>query len=184
MRSGEISAVVHVVGKPNDLFAKFKPEPGFHFLPVEYDANFEDFYVPATLTSADYPNLIRAGETVRTIAVPTVLAVYNWPANGERYRRVTRFIEGYFAKFEQLQQPPFQPKWREINLAGKVPGWTRYRVAEEVLAKMAPEAGNDQTASRAAFETFLTSRGGGRDRALSNREREALFNEFLQWQRR
>ena len=36
MRSGEVSAVVHVVGKPNDLFARFKPEPGFHFIPVEY----------------------------------------------------------------------------------------------------------------------------------------------------
>ena len=48
MRSGEFSAVVHVVGKPNDLFARFKPEPGFHFIPVEYDAQFEDYYVPAT----------------------------------------------------------------------------------------------------------------------------------------
>src|SRR5918912_837018 len=27
MRSGEIAAVVHVVGRPNDLFAKFKPGP-------------------------------------------------------------------------------------------------------------------------------------------------------------
>ena len=35
MRKGEIAGIVHVVGKPNDLFAKLKPEPGFHFLPVE-----------------------------------------------------------------------------------------------------------------------------------------------------
>jgi len=124
MRSGELSAVVHVVGKPNDLFARFKPEPGFHFIPVEYDAKFEDYYVPATLESEDYPNLIKAGERVSTIAVPAVLAVFNWPKSSERYRRVSRFIEAYFAKFDQLQQPPFQPKWREINLAGKVPGWT------------------------------------------------------------
>ena len=61
MRTGEIAAVVHVVGKPNDLFAKLKPEPGFHFLPVEYDAHFEDFYAPSTLTNADYPALIPSG---------------------------------------------------------------------------------------------------------------------------
>ena len=33
MRRGELAGIVHVVGKPNELFAKFKPEPGFHFLP-------------------------------------------------------------------------------------------------------------------------------------------------------
>ena len=38
MRRGELAGIVHVVGKPNELFAKFKPEPGFHFLPVEFGA--------------------------------------------------------------------------------------------------------------------------------------------------
>ena len=129
MRNGEIAAVVHVVGKPNDLFAKFKPEPGFHFVPVEYDSKFEDYYVPATLEAEDYPTLIASGQTISTLAVPTVLAVYNWPKESERYARVARFIEAYFSKFTQLQQPPFQPKWQEINLAGRWPGWTRYRGA-------------------------------------------------------
>ena len=62
MRKGEIAAIVHVVGKPNDLFAKMKPEPGFRFLPVEFSEKFEDYYVPAELTTADYPNLIPQGQ--------------------------------------------------------------------------------------------------------------------------
>lgn len=37
MKTGDLAAIVHAVGKPNDLFAKLKPEPGFHFVPVEYD---------------------------------------------------------------------------------------------------------------------------------------------------
>ena len=182
MRSGEVSAVVHVVGKPNDLFARFKPEPGFHFIPIEYGAAFEDYYVPATLESGDYPNLIQAGETVSTIAVPAVLAVFNWPKTSDRYRRVSRFIEAYFAKFDQLQQPPFQPKWREINLAGKVAGWTRYRVAEELLAKMTADRGSQV---RAQFDAFLDARAGARGPGtLTDSEREALFKQFLEWQRR
>jgi TRAP-type uncharacterized transport system substrate-binding protein len=185
MRSGELSAVVHVVGKPNDLFARFKPEPGFHFIPVEYGAQFEDYYVPAALEPEDYPNLIRAGETVPTIAVPAVLAVFNWPKNSDRYRRVSRFIEAYFTKFDQLQQPPFQPKWREINLAGKVPGWTRYRVAEEVLAKITAGQGGGSSQVREQFDAFLDSRAGASSaRALTSRDREALFRQFLEWQRR
>jgi TRAP-type uncharacterized transport system substrate-binding protein len=182
MRSGELSAVVHVVGKPNDLFARFKPEPGFHFIPVEYGAQFEDYYVPATLESGDYPNLIRPGETVSTIAVPAVLAVFNWPKSSDRYRRVSRFIEAYFAKFDQLQQPPFQPKWREINLAGKVAGWTRYRVAEELLAKMTSNRGSQV---KGQFDAFLDARAGARGPGtLTDSEREALFKQFLEWQRR
>ena len=63
MRKGELAGIVHVVGKPNDLFSKLKPEPGFHFLPMEYGDKFADYYVPAELTSADYPNLIPAGQS-------------------------------------------------------------------------------------------------------------------------
>ena len=34
VEAGRARGHLHVVGKPNELFAKFKPEPGFHFLPV------------------------------------------------------------------------------------------------------------------------------------------------------
>jgi hypothetical protein len=183
MRAGDIAAVVHVVGKPNDLFAKFKPEPGFHFLPVDYRQELSDYYVPATLDAADYPNLLAPGASIPTIAVPTVLAVFNWPADSDRFRRVSRFIEAYFAKFERLQQPSFQPKWQEVNLAGTVPGWTRYRVAEDVLAKMKAARVAPEQALRSRFESFLSTRADA-GRALSSTEREALFNDFLKWQQR
>ena len=136
MRSGEISAVVHVVGKPNDLFTNLKTEPGFHFLPIDYDRKFEDFYLPSLLSAEDYPRLIAPKEAVPTLAVATVLAVYNWPKASEGFRRVSRFVEAYFAKFQQLKNPPFQPKWREINLAASVPGWARFSVADEALSRM------------------------------------------------
>jgi len=136
MRSGEVAAVVQVVGKPNALFAGIKAGPGSHFLPIEYDATFEDYYVPASLDAEDYPALIGRGEKIPTIAVQTILAVYNWPVNSDRYRRVARFIEAFFTNYERLKEPPYQPKWKEVNLAGKVVGWTRYRVADDVLAKL------------------------------------------------
>ena len=140
MRAGEIAAVVHVVGKPNDLFAKFKPEPGFHFLSVDYDQRFEDYYVPSTLSKEDYPQLIAGDEKIRTLAVPTVLAVYNWPKDSDRYRRVVRFIDAYFAKYQQLRQLPYQPKWRDINIAGTIPGWTRYGEADRALQRLRAES--------------------------------------------
>ncbi|WP_423964859.1 TAXI family TRAP transporter solute-binding subunit [Bradyrhizobium sp.] len=135
MRTGEIAGVVHVTGKPTDLFTKFKPEPGFHFLAVPFSKDLLDYYVPTQLTSADYPNLIPPGQSVDTIGVPQVLAVYNWPQNTEHYRRVARFVEYFFDRFNQFQKPPFHPKWKEISLSSSLPGWTRFRASEELLAK-------------------------------------------------
>jgi TRAP-type uncharacterized transport system substrate-binding protein len=136
MKTGEIAAVLHLVGKPNNLFARLEPTPGFHFLPLEFDSRLADYYVPASLTHEDYPNLIAPGASIDTIAVPAVLAVYNWPKGNDRFRRVERFIEYYFARFEKLKEPSFHPKWRDVNLAAKVPGWTRYWVADQKLAEL------------------------------------------------
>ena len=42
MRTGEIAGVVHVTGKPTDLFAKFKPEPGFRGHYASFDMKDHD----------------------------------------------------------------------------------------------------------------------------------------------
>ncbi len=191
MRTGEISAVVHVVGKPNELFSKFKPEPGFHFIPVDFTDKFSDFYVPIELTNDDYPNLIPKGEKIDSIGVSTVLAVYNWPKESDRYRRVSRFIEQFYAKFEQFQKPPFQPKWKEINLAASVPGWKRYSVAEELLPRSNPvEAASVTTsttaaadaASREKFNALLEqqAQASGKPK-LTDQERDNLFQAYRSW---
>ena len=140
MRTGEIAGVVHVTGKPTDLFSKFKPEPGFHFLPVPYSPELQDYYVPTELTSKDYPNLLRPGENVETVGVPQVLAVYNWPPETARYARVARFVKYFFERFEQFKKPPFHPKWNEINLASSLRGWTRFKAAEDLLKPAAAGA--------------------------------------------
>ena len=118
MRRGELAGIVHVVGKPNELFAKFKPEPGFHFLPVEFGPKFEDYYIPSELTSKDYPNLIPEGQSVPTISVAALLAVYNWRPDTDRYRRCVRFVEYLFDRFEKLKGPTY-PARLEGNELGR-----------------------------------------------------------------
>src|SRR5262249_5096056 len=49
MKAGEFAAVISSGGKPNDLFVKLKPEPGYHFIPIEYSQKFVDYYVPCPL---------------------------------------------------------------------------------------------------------------------------------------
>ena len=79
MRKGEMAAVVFITSKPVDAFVRGRWEPGFKFLPVNYESKFEDYYLPAVLEANEYPNLIKQGERVSTIAVPTALVAFNWP---------------------------------------------------------------------------------------------------------
>ncbi len=175
MRKGELFGLIHVVGKPNSLFTQMKPEPGFHFLPLEYTEKFQDYYTPAELNNADYPNLIPQGETVQTISVQALLAVYNWQRNTDRFRRCVRFVEYLFDRFDRLRERPFQPGWKQVNLAGTIPGWTRFPPAQEILDKMATRPRIDPTLARAQ-----AARAAPNDPA----EQERLFQQFLEWSKR
>src|SRR5882724_9210325 len=139
MKKGEMAAVVFITSKPVDAFLRGQWEPGFKFLPVTYDARFEDYYLPAALEAADYPALIKPGERIATISVPTVLVSYNWPSGSNRYQRVARFTDHLFSRIDKLQVAGFDAKWKTINLRATVPGLTRFPPAQEWLDRHAPK---------------------------------------------
>ena len=133
MKSGEIAAVVFITSKPVDAFLKGRWDDGFKFLPIEYDPRFEDYYLPSFLDSKDYPNVVPEGTRIATIAVPTVLAAYNWQPDSDRYRRMKRFVDQLFGRLDRLQSTGFDPKWKDVNLRASVPTLTRFRPAQEWL---------------------------------------------------
>ena len=133
MRKGEMAAVVFITSKPVDAFVRGRWDPGFKFLPIPYESKFEDYYLPATLDATDYPNLIKQGERVATIAVPTALVAFNWPVKSNRFERVVRFVDYLFSRIEKLQGPGFDAKWKSINLGATVPGLARFPAAQTWL---------------------------------------------------
>jgi hypothetical protein len=136
LRSGDIAAAVLLANKPIDHLAQLPANSGLHLVPIPFTKQFEDFYVLGEFRPQDYPTLVPPGTVIDTIAVPQVLAVFNWPKGSDRYRKVQRFVQGFFNKFEQLQMPPRHPEWRNVNLAATVPGWTRWSVAEEMVGRL------------------------------------------------
>ena len=68
------------------------------------------------------PTFIPQGQEVETIAVPTILAAFNWPKGSDRYKRVARLTDYLFSRLGTLQEPGFHPKWKDVNLNAKVPG--------------------------------------------------------------
>jgi TRAP-type uncharacterized transport system substrate-binding protein len=179
LRSGEIAALIRVIGKPIDVLSKIPANADLHLVPIPFTKAFSDYYALSEFTKAEYPNLISEGETVTTLGVPAVLAVYNWPAKSDRARRVERMVERLFANWEKFQSPPRHPKWREVNLAATVPGWTRWAPVEDMLKAMrAKSAQQAQATSGRAHNRIESSTAN-----LSDAERERLFLEFQRWQK-
>jgi TRAP-type uncharacterized transport system substrate-binding protein len=153
MKQGdEVAATFWISSKPLTAFLKGKWPDGFKFLPVAYSEKLE-YYLPAYLEPADYPNLIPAGTQVATVSVPAVLAVYDWPKDSDRYRRLLRVVDYLFERFEKLQKEPgYHVKWKDVNLAAKVPGWTRFGPMQDKLNQTLASGGFDRTQLRAQAE--------------------------------
>jgi TRAP transporter TAXI family solute receptor len=174
LKAGEIDAVIVVGGKPYKSVSTFGNDGRFHLARVDYAKPLQSDYLPATLTAKDYPNLIKDGETVDTIAVPAVLAAYNWAPNTERYRKIAQFVDAFFTKFPTLQNPPFHPKWKEVSLSAPLSGWNRLPVAQQWLDKHGIEP-----VTRQRFEAFLKQNPAGTK--VSDADKETLFKQFQAW---
>jgi uncharacterized protein len=179
MRSGELAAHTFLLAKPARAIADLRGD-GLHILPIPFSAELGDLYLPAKFTSAEYPNLIASGQEVETVAVGNILAVFNWPEGGERYKKVARFTEAFFNRFAELQQPGYHPKWKDVNLAAQVPGWTRFKPAQEWLDRAATQQRAADTELRSSFGNYLKRRGAA---DLETRSESELFQQFLEWRR-
>jgi TRAP transporter TAXI family solute receptor len=178
LKRGELDAVIAVGGKPYKSVSAFNDDKGrFHFVPVDYAKPLQGDYLPAVMTAKDYPNLIAEGERVDTIAVPAVLAAYNWAPNTDRYRKLSQFVDAFFTKFPTFQNPPFHPKWKEVSLSAPLQDWQRLPVADQWL-----KSHNVEAVTRARFETFLQQSPTTAATVKSDTDREALFKQFQAWE--
>src|SRR6516165_4830090 len=177
LKKGELDAVIVVGGKPYKSVSNFVNDGRFHLVTVDYDKPLQGDYLPATLTSKDYPNLIADGDKVDTIAVPAVLAAYNWAPNTDRYRKLSLFVDAFFAKFATLQNPPFHPKWKEVSLTAPLPGWQRLPYANKWLEEHGLAAN-----ARNRFDEFLKQNPAAAKNVQSEADREALFKQYQAWE--
>jgi TRAP-type uncharacterized transport system substrate-binding protein len=186
LKAGEIAAAARFAGAPHNAFTGFKAEDQLHFLALDGDtlgaADFIkllDHYSPALLRSDHFPALIEADKPVQTVAGAMLLVVYNWPPQTERYQRVSAFINEFFTNIEKFKGPGRHQKWKEINIAADIPGWTRFRPAREWLDRFRTTEKTASGEARADFDEFLKVRGISQ--SLPREEREKLFEQFVQW---
>jgi TRAP-type uncharacterized transport system substrate-binding protein len=196
--SGQVSAMIILTGAPQAMLAKVRKEDGVHFLPLDQESlpdhklsGLFASYLPADLTHEHYPNLIAEGTTVPTIANRALLVAYAWPEESPRYKKIAKFIDAFFSKIDQFNNPSRHPKWREVNLSAEMPGWARLKSATEWLAShrnqaasIDPDSTLDQSSPelKLAFEKFMQKYAASAGRkTLSSSEREVLFEKFLEF---
>jgi TRAP-type uncharacterized transport system substrate-binding protein len=190
MRKGDqFAATVWVSSKPLAPFLKGQWPAGFKFLPVAY-TDALDYYLPAYLEHEDYPALIQKGQRVTTIAVPAVLAVYDWPTETERYRRMVRFVDYLFERLPKLQtEAGYHKAWKDVNLAASVPGWKRFGPLQERLDKAArekplPAPAPVPSPAPPGPEAEALRKQAARAAPDDPAQQERLFLEFLEWRRK
>ena len=179
VKSGEIAATTLLAGAPIKGYTALD-DPDLHFVPVDLSAYgaLLDTFLPAQIGHAQYPNLIPEGQKIQTIASSALLAVYNWPSDSFRYRKLQSFVERFFNNIDKFKIAPRHPKWKSINLAAKVPGWKRFTPAQNLLSQ-------SRTSSASSVEEklrkFLENNPNLKWESMTNEERSATFKEFLKW---
>jgi TRAP-type uncharacterized transport system substrate-binding protein len=183
MKAGpEVAATFWVTSKPIAPLATPPWPAGFKLLAVEYVKSLEEYYLPASLDHADYPKLIPQGQKVATIAVPTVLAAYNWAPDTDRARRISRMVDRLFERWGELHKDPNDPKWKDVNLASTVPGWKRYPYMQEKLNQISGKpAGSPAPAATSSIDPAIARAQVQRAAPNSRAEQERLFQQFMQW---
>jgi uncharacterized protein len=156
VKTGGIAAIVRATASPmQDLDAKF--DPAHHRLvPIPFPEALIESYLPGELTHKSYPRIVPEGQAVQTVAIGVVLATYAWQPGSVRYRRVARFIDAFFSGMPKLLADKNRhPKWDDVNLAAKLPGWRRFPAAEDWLRRHGHTLPSSAAAVNAGLSNFM-----------------------------
>lgn len=179
MRAGEYYATACVCSVPIPAYAGVDAKLGFRLLEIPYIEAVEESFLPASLSSEIYPNLIPMGSKVHTVGAHLVLITYNWKRGSDRYRKVEKFTEAFFSNFDKLRQPPRHPSWRRVNISATIRNWRRFPAAHEWLVRQQQSAAKREPQIDRALARAQAARAAGGDKA----KQERLFKEFLEWSR-
>jgi TRAP-type uncharacterized transport system substrate-binding protein len=181
VKNGDLAAMIILTGAPQAALAKLTRADGLHFLPLDEQSlpnhdvrSILAKYMPTELTHKQYPALIAQDAPVPTVANRALLVTYAWPEGSPRYDRVAKFVREFFGKIDQFHDGARHPKWEEVVLSAEIPGWTRFKPAAEWIAQ------HRAVAMKPTFDRFIQGRTTA---SMSERDKEALFQEFQQYLR-
>lgn len=193
--TGEIAAAATGASPPVPGFEGIRLGDDLHFVPIDSEtlpnADFKSIwavYLPLRLQHSDYPNMIPEGKEIPTISTTTLLAVYAWPVGSAREQRVQRFVKRFFDNVRAFHQPPRHPKWKDLNLATEIKGWTRFPPAQNWLdaerkasATKYAVPNSEEAKIKTAFSDFLQYYEKLRGVPVDDAQQQDLYALFVKW---
>jgi ABC-type amino acid transport substrate-binding protein len=97
-------------------------------LPIGLTPALRSAYRPAVIEPQELPGLPVTGNT-ETIAVSTLLAVYNWTPSQARFADVSKFSTELFSALPRVRENAGSV-WRQADINAQIEGWPRYSAAQ------------------------------------------------------
>jgi len=146
LSNGEVAAMVFLLTSEAERLSSRLDAPalnalrdfeaeGVHIVSLPGNSDIQAVYQPATIRSADLPNLIEDGEEVDTFGVDTVLGAYRWRRNNPRYAKTARFVDAFIESIHHLNTGKYKDFWGELDITAPVHGMLSLGVVSDVLAE-------------------------------------------------
>jgi hypothetical protein len=147
---GEIDAVFVVGVGDAKALADFGKDGRFHVLSIPYVSALQAMYCPMRLTARDEANLISGDDKIDTIGVPMALLAIDAAPDSQRAGRLSALTDRLFGQFDQNLGALAGSRWKDVNLAARIPGWPRFGATQAWLDQ-------NQGTPNPALETFRSA---------------------------
>ena len=124
-----VDAILLLGGEVSRLGADSAAANGFRPLQVPLVPALQAAYSAATIEHDEFSGLSKA-ERIETVALSTVLAVFDWTPEHARYLEMDRFVGALFLGLAELRRDSPDSIWHQSNVTARVPGWTRHPLAQ------------------------------------------------------
>ena len=129
LRSGEIDAMIYVVGQPTPIFENLDEK--MHFVPVTNDKILQ-YYKSSKIKKGSYKWI---DADVPTVSIKSVLMTYDYrQENCQNVKKIAKIIRDNIQCLKQFGHK----KWQDVNFNDPIPrGWEPYGCAHDGLLQEA-----------------------------------------------
>jgi TRAP-type uncharacterized transport system substrate-binding protein len=172
---GEIDAIFLVGAGDSKALADFGKDGRFHVVDIPYAPTLQALYCPMRLTSHDQASLIGAADKVDTIGVPMALLAIDATPDSPRANRIAPVADRLFAQFDQSVGTLRGSRWKDVNLAARIPGWPRFGVTQAWLDQ-------NKGPPNAAVDTFrdAAERAASANEGPGGADSDKLYDSLMQ----
>jgi TRAP-type uncharacterized transport system substrate-binding protein len=102
----------------------------FRLLPITMTQALQTAYLPAVVEAQEISGFAATESKLDTVAVATLLTVFDWNPSHSRFHSVKNFIGAFFTALPELRRQGPASVWRQLNIDARPPGWTRHVAAD------------------------------------------------------